>query len=68
MEHAHHDHHTHDYVAANKEFFDENVHKYDDPRGIELAHRQLAAIKRIYPALLNEEQTTVLDFACGAGK
>lgn len=59
--------HTHDYTAANKAFYDENLHSYDDPRAIELARRQVAAIKRVYPGLLDEDQTTVLDFACGAG-
>ncbi|PCH34187.1 S-adenosyl-L-methionine-dependent methyltransferase [Wolfiporia cocos MD-104 SS10] len=64
-DHAHH--HAHSHAAANKAHFDVQAGEYDNtPGAIEMTANQVAAINKVYPALLNEN-TTVLDFACGTG-
>ncbi|PBK83177.1 S-adenosyl-L-methionine-dependent methyltransferase [Armillaria gallica] len=56
----------HDFTSANRDYFDKVADKYDDrPQSVKLAQRLAQSIQRVYP--FNEESTTLLDFACGAG-
>ena len=57
----------HDYAAANKQYFDENVTVFERPDMVLLTRRLATATKEKYPNLFNVESTTVLDYACGAG-
>lgn len=68
-----HDHHRHhhppadsDISQANKQHFDKTAHEYDEkPGAIELAHRLAEVMLKAYP--FDEDNTTVMDFACGTG-
>ncbi|KAK0455185.1 S-adenosyl-L-methionine-dependent methyltransferase [Desarmillaria tabescens] len=58
--------HGHDFTSANRDYFDKVADKHDDrPQSLKLAQRLAQSIQRAYP--FNEESTTLLDFACGAG-
>ena len=70
-----HEHHAsdvpddHDFAAANQKHFDAEAVAFDaKPAAIELAHRIVTSTVKKYPALFDEESTTVLDFACGSGR
>ncbi|KAF9026715.1 S-adenosyl-L-methionine-dependent methyltransferase [Hymenopellis radicata] len=58
-------HHHHDFVDANKGHFDEHAASYDRASARELARRVGTAITHAYD--FDDEETTVLDFACGTG-
>ncbi|KAI0345672.1 S-adenosyl-L-methionine-dependent methyltransferase [Trametopsis cervina] len=59
---------THDYVAANEVYFDAEVlHGDDRPNKVQLARRVVHGIRKTYPELLDEDNTEVMDFACGTG-
>lgn len=63
-------HKLHDYVLANKAYFDAEALKsgdHDHPQKVQLAKRVCNAIRKIYPGLLDEDTTEVMDFACGTG-
>jgi ubiquinone/menaquinone biosynthesis C-methylase UbiE len=54
------------YAQANAEYFNKEVHQYEDLPGTrELMERISNAIRDAYA--FNEDSTTVLDFACGIG-
>ena len=56
----------HHFTQANKDYFDEHAHQYNDrPGAHELARRLGAAMISAYP--FNEDSTSVLDYACGTG-
>ncbi|KAI0062076.1 S-adenosyl-L-methionine-dependent methyltransferase, partial [Artomyces pyxidatus] len=58
--------HAHDVGANNAHHFDDVARKYDDiPGAQELARRVGIAMRSVYP--FDEDETTVLDFACGTG-
>ncbi|KAK0210155.1 S-adenosyl-L-methionine-dependent methyltransferase [Desarmillaria ectypa] len=58
--------HGHDFTSANRDYFDRVADKHDDrPQSLKLAQRLAQSIQRAYP--FDEESTTLLDFACGAG-
>ncbi|KAK0492078.1 S-adenosyl-L-methionine-dependent methyltransferase [Armillaria luteobubalina] len=58
--------HGHDFTSANRNYFDKVADKYADrPQSVRLAQRLAESIQGAYP--FNEESTTLLDFACGAG-
>ncbi|KAF9046337.1 S-adenosyl-L-methionine-dependent methyltransferase [Panaeolus papilionaceus] len=59
------EHHEHDFVACNKEYYDKNVDKYDNPHWVAANKKQALAIRDAFN--FDKEMTTVLDFACGAG-
>ena len=75
--HSHSDHHVahghahdgHDFVEANRAYFDEHAHEYQDmhPEARETARLQIEAIRAEWPGLFDKERTTVMDFACGIG-
>ena len=69
---AHGHHHGHDhghFAAANEEFFDKMAKEYNErPQVQQLARKVVDSMRQTYPALFNEETTTLLDFACGPGK
>jgi len=71
---AHHPHHVHHhrhdetdtYESANKQYFDEEVHQYNDrPAFQELAEKIGRAM--LNTGLFKRNDTTVMDFACGTG-
>ncbi|KAJ7574025.1 S-adenosyl-L-methionine-dependent methyltransferase [Mycena floridula] len=57
----------HDFVAANKAYFDSQAsrHDQDGRNSLNMGKRLAKAIFDIFP--FDEETTTVLDFACGPG-
>ena len=62
--------HTHDFAAANRAFFDDHAHEHSSgahPHAGELATREVNAMRRFWPDLFDEEQTVVMDYACGVG-
>ncbi|KAI0648430.1 S-adenosyl-L-methionine-dependent methyltransferase [Trametes meyenii] len=65
--HAHGHDHGHDFVEANKAFFNEHAHEHQHPDSRQLAHKNATALRKAYPALFDEDRTTVLDYACGTG-
>ncbi|KIK59067.1 hypothetical protein GYMLUDRAFT_227463 [Collybiopsis luxurians FD-317 M1] len=69
QQHHHHPHgQGHDYVEANKAYFNASGYaaSYDDhPSYVEFAKAVGAAIRDAYP--FDPETTTALDFACGTG-
>ncbi|KAI0070562.1 S-adenosyl-L-methionine-dependent methyltransferase [Panus rudis PR-1116 ss-1] len=69
-DHAGHHHHDgiHDYAQANREHYNKDAERMEmDEQAKKLAHRTVQAILKQYPGLLNEDTTSVLDFACGTG-
>lgn len=73
MSEPHTDHYTHahdelhDFHAANRAFFDQHARELRHPDALKLREKNVAAMVRAYPALFDEEQTEVLDYACGVG-
>ncbi|PPR00203.1 hypothetical protein CVT24_004906 [Panaeolus cyanescens] len=64
--HDHHHHgHGHDFAANNREYYNQNVDNYDNPHWLEANKGQALAIRAAFN--FDKENTTVLDFACGAG-
>ncbi|EAU86466.2 hypothetical protein CC1G_11774 [Coprinopsis cinerea okayama7 len=71
--HHHHHHHGHqhalghaDLAQANKEYFNENKHLFQEwPHAQERRERTIAALLNYNK--LDKESTTVLEFACGSG-
>ncbi|PPR05419.1 hypothetical protein CVT24_008033 [Panaeolus cyanescens] len=65
------DHHYHghgpdvDLAANNREYYDQNVYKYDNPHWLDAIKGQALAIRTAFN--FDKENTTVLDFACGTG-
>ncbi|EMD33325.1 hypothetical protein CERSUDRAFT_117945, partial [Gelatoporia subvermispora B] len=60
--------HTHDYAAANREFYDKEAQNYDARPDVAAVTKQItAAMRKAYPDLFDESSTTVMDFACGTG-
>lgn len=54
------------HLAANREYFNQNAHKYDDrPLAVKLAREVGEFVISKYP--FDEEKTVLLDFACGTG-
>jgi len=72
IQHSHHHRRRrHDHVNtdtdANKEHFDASAYKYERHPGVqELARRLACAMRDAYNFV--EDETTVLDFACGTGE
>jgi len=59
---------AHDYLSANREYFDKQALTIDDrPNAQEQPRRIGNAIRRKYGSLFDEETTTLMDFACGTG-
>jgi len=59
---------AHDYLSANREYFDKQALLIDDRPNAQGQPRRIgSAIKRKYGSLFNEETTTLMDFACGTG-
>ncbi|KAI0648428.1 S-adenosyl-L-methionine-dependent methyltransferase [Trametes meyenii] len=60
---------THDFVEANKKYFDEHADKFEEehPKARELALMTVAKMRERYPALFDGARTSVMDFACGTG-
>lgn len=58
---------AHDYSNANKQHYDDiEAQKMDERSDINIMGRLIGkAMLEAYP--FNEEQTTVMDFACGTG-
>ncbi|THH30816.1 hypothetical protein EUX98_g3368 [Antrodiella citrinella] len=65
----HHEHtHNHNYSSANEEFFNNQAETYENkPQAQELARRISKAMRETYPSLFDEDQTSLLDYACGPG-
>lgn len=64
-----HAHHTHDYAAANQEHFNKMAETFDEfPGAKELAKRVVNAILAKFPDRFDEDNTSVMDFACGTGR
>ena len=62
--------HAHDFVNANKAYFDEQAtHKGEEMYSgwREMARKEVDAMRAQWPALFDKERTVVLDFACGIG-
>lgn len=57
----------HDYAAANKQYFDENIEVFERPDMVLLTRRLANATKDKYPSLFSADSTTLLDYACGPG-
>jgi len=54
------------HLAANRDYFNQNAHKYDDrPVAVKLAREVGEFVISKYP--FDEEKTVLLDFACGTG-
>jgi hypothetical protein len=54
-------------IESNRSYFDSQAISYKDrPDAVALAQRIVSAVRKYYP--LNEDETTVLDYACGPGK
>lgn len=65
--HTHNDAHPHDIATANAAYFDEHAHTFDDmPGAQELLRRLALAMRKQYA--FNEDETVMMDFACGTGK
>ncbi|KAI0373156.1 S-adenosyl-L-methionine-dependent methyltransferase [Pilatotrama ljubarskyi] len=60
-------HTHHDFAQANKAFFDEHAHGHRHPEARKLGQKNVAAMRRAYPTLFDEDTTEVLDYACGTG-
>ena len=61
-------HQGHDHSVANREFFNDIAHKYDDrPHAREAARRIAAAMRTKMPALFQEDATDMMEYACGTG-
>ncbi|OCH94873.1 S-adenosyl-L-methionine-dependent methyltransferase [Obba rivulosa] len=69
MHAASHGHgHSHDYVAANREHFDKEAHKFDAwPEVGVLTKKITATMRETHPHLFDKDTTEVLDYACGTG-
>ena len=67
--HHHHGHtHGHDFAGENQKHYDATAAEYDArPDVQELARRVCAAMLKAFPALFDEEQTVLMDYACGTG-
>ncbi|KAI0781500.1 S-adenosyl-L-methionine-dependent methyltransferase [Trametes elegans] len=60
----------HSFAEANQTYFDQRVHstiEHHHPNGAKLARRNVAAMRKAYSELFDEESTEVLDYACGTG-
>ena len=57
----------HDYAAANKQYFDENIEIFERPDMVLLTRRLANAAKDKYPSVFSADSTTLLDYACGPG-
>jgi len=54
------------HLAANRDYFNQNAHKYDDrPLAVKIAREVGEFVISKYP--FDEEETVLLDFACGTG-
>lgn len=67
--HGHQGHeHNHNFSSANEAFFNDQAETYDNkPQAQEFARRISKAVRETYPSLWDEDQTTLLDYACGPG-
>ncbi|KAI9069490.1 S-adenosyl-L-methionine-dependent methyltransferase [Trametes sanguinea] len=67
--HSAHTHHGHDYVEANKAYFDEHAEKVEQehPQARELGIKCVEAMRSNFPSLFDKERTEAMDFACGTG-
>ncbi|KAI0964325.1 hypothetical protein AcW1_001169 [Taiwanofungus camphoratus] len=60
--------HPQNFSSANKDFFNEIAPQYNDkPEAVEGARRITSAMRRTYPLLFDEENTILMDYACGTG-
>ncbi|TBU29336.1 S-adenosyl-L-methionine-dependent methyltransferase [Dichomitus squalens] len=55
-----------EFAAANKAYFDEQAH-HDHGHGQELGRRNVAAMRKTWPELFDEDETVAMDYACGTG-
>lgn len=65
-----HDHHSHghNFATENQKFFDEQAKEYDARPDVQTtASRAAGAMRREFPSLFDEENTAVMDYACGTG-
>ncbi|OSD02115.1 S-adenosyl-L-methionine-dependent methyltransferase [Trametes coccinea BRFM310] len=59
----------HDYVEANKAYFDEHAEKLEQehPHAREVSIKCVDGMRSNFPALFDRERTEAMDFACGTG-
>lgn len=66
--HAHAPGHGHNYAAANQEHFDKVAKEVDiRPDFQELARQAASAVLSQHGSLLDPNNTTLMDYACGTG-
>ena len=57
-----------DFASANKAYFDQRAHQLSDHgHGHELGRKNVAAMRKAWPELFDEDNTVVMDYACGMG-
>ncbi|KAI1791564.1 S-adenosyl-L-methionine-dependent methyltransferase [Ganoderma leucocontextum] len=57
-----------DFAEANKAYFDQRVHQLGDHgHGHELGRNNIAAMRKVWPELFDEDKTVAMDYACGMG-
>ena len=57
-----------DSATANRAYFDEQAGQLrDHGHGHELGRRNVAAMRRAWPELFDEDTTVAMDYACGTG-
>ena len=59
---------TGDFASANKAHFDQRAHQLSDHgHGHELGRKNVAAMRKAWPELFDEDNTVAMDYACGMG-
>ena len=57
-----------DFAAANTAYFDEQAGQLQDHgHGHELGRKNVAAMRKAWPELFDEDETVAMDYACGTG-
>ncbi|KAM5542807.1 hypothetical protein V8D89_003768 [Ganoderma adspersum] len=57
-----------DFAAANQAYFDQRAHQLaDHGHGHELGRKNVAAMRKAWPEVFNEDDTVAMDYACGMG-
>nr|VWO98244.1 Beta-glucosidase (EC [Ganoderma boninense] len=57
-----------DFAAANTAYFDQRAHQLGDHgHGHELGRKNVAAMRKAWPELFDEDRTVAMDYACGIG-
>ena len=56
------------FASANKAYFDQRAHQLaDHGHGHELGRKNVAAMRKAWPELFDEENAVAMDYACGMG-